>query len=1148
MRLIDNSVIDKYLVNKFKNDRIPFSVAVSYIEECADGDYLEIVLKREKNPFYAERTWTTTVKIPFVREDGMLERNGSIFYPVYLVTPPIKFVDVTNITRYCDIFNRKGYGAALDDLLGKVSIQPVEISTPLLKELCSNEPVDIASFYNWPVISLPVAIVEMINIKIIDAARRSGTSKFKGIDNVAKAISVLINALTRYQQNFDIEIDKQVADAGISDKECVLYLHPFVETLVNFDKIFIESPIDFCTMSPSQPLRVARVKDGVTIVGNRFNGTPTFPYARFRRSIVGILNDDPHRVVVSRGIIRSMHVLSEIPPYVTTEVPIGLDTIILPGIRMTHPLTMEDGIIVSETFAEYATGFKFYTQKIQVLSGSEVNFNKEICPEDMESEMAMYAVGLSKPTEIIDYSRFIVKPGEFIGHINTDGQFYQITADISIPGVIVDITKYSDNSGGEIPMDVYKVVYFVCTRLTVGAKLTDAHGNKGTVSAIWPDEKMPKWNDIQVHYIASPYVMKRLAVGAEIEDKLALVGLDMRAKEEAETLVVDSSKCFSMEEVDQMLEERGLSYLGTVNYNGKLIEDVPLSLRMMFRVDNDPVDYKSFKQETEFDDDGFRISSKGRMSIDYLILLTKNANNIANDLLYSSKPYETYRKVLLPLFAAIGGIIPEGAKAYEITSPVDPLILGVKLSHKIVEETPVENTVLDPRCSTHYGVIRYGENILVVPPHNGFEEMGYGMYIVNDIAAMANRVLCEIASGGFTTDEKIEVQIRRYIGMLIQRISGRGGLLRDTIFPQFKHIIRAVASSFIGKDIQEIRVPRRVFYKLFTEEQARAILQRGTCLIKRDPVHRPDNFQAVKFRLWDEDTIGVHPVLIKSMDGDFDGDQVMVFFPTCAFAAEDIEKMKVDLSAGFKPAKQLYNATYDTINIKLHENIFGSSFTKPHESDECKRPETLNKLLSGLDMENAAREAWFAALDYFIIKRGTALVGTIGLKNIYLQSIDNLKQIERAMMLYHILAQNTLDAKAGVEPDAMKFVEHFRKFNYKALQQDMVKLGIDVSNQQDESIFKDVMSLLNTIRKGRHSFDTFIEEYNILLYLMYKEHVPVNMYKVISAFARDIVVNRSASKYLNNEFQTVISQIFKHYLDNAYDDRNVENPLLAVAV
>ena len=58
----------------------------------------------------------------------------------------------------------------------------------------------------------------------------------------------------------------------------------------------------------------------------------------------------------------------------------------------------------------------------------------------------------------------------------------------------------------------------------------------------------------------------------------------------------------------------------------------------------------------------------------------------------------------------------------------------------------------------------------------------------------------------------------------------------------------------------------------------------------------------------------------------------------------------------------------------------------------------------------------------------------------------------------------------------------------------------------------------------------------------------MNMYKVISAFSRDIVVNRSASKYLNNEFQTVISQIFKHYLDNAYDDRNVENPLLADAV
>jgi DNA-directed RNA polymerase beta subunit len=61
---------------------------------------------------------------------------------------------------------------------------------------------------------------------------------------------------------------------------------------------------------------------------------------------------------------------------------------------------------------------------------------------------------------------------------------------------------------------VYRIVTLSYHKLEVGDKLSDAHGNKGTVSAIWEDDEMPSWEGmgmkIKLHYISNPYTMKRL--------------------------------------------------------------------------------------------------------------------------------------------------------------------------------------------------------------------------------------------------------------------------------------------------------------------------------------------------------------------------------------------------------------------------------------------------------------------------------------------------------------------------------------------------------------------------------------------------------------------------------------------------------------
>jgi len=182
---------------------------------------------------------------------------------------------------------------------------------------------------------------------------------YRGISATMRSIHALIRAFSKQLTNDDDddEMDSSISDPMeeeeiklgrimMEDKKGVLLIHSGIKQI----EIPAHNPIDFCTCSVDRPIITGRIKDGIIIDRCHFIGIPTFPYATYRRGIVGIKSDDPHRVIVSRSISQAMDLDRPDSPLVVTDVEFVADSLSLPGSRMTHPLIYEDGIVISETF------------------------------------------------------------------------------------------------------------------------------------------------------------------------------------------------------------------------------------------------------------------------------------------------------------------------------------------------------------------------------------------------------------------------------------------------------------------------------------------------------------------------------------------------------------------------------------------------------------------------------------------------------------------------------------------------------------------------------------------------------------------------------------------------------------------------------
>jgi hypothetical protein len=1093
-RLITDESLEKWVLPEVRRGTA-YRPVFEYAEERGDIHVYNIGFQSSYGRHTAE------VFIPSVREDGMLQRNRTIWFPVNLMLPPVNLIR-GSVRQYlssllsADVFASKATEFFPEPANAKV--QRLNAS-PLYSALSAEEEASIDNLYKWIVLTPEMVIIEMFNLKITYEIERSTRGGFTGISSTQRAIHTLIRAIMRWHRSDDDDMSESVEDLdegdiglgslGYEDKKGVLLIHPLI-TEANLDP---DGPVDFCTCSNSKPIMTARIKDGVRIGEVHLEGKPTFPYCAARRAVVGILNDDPHRVIVSRSITRSLDLVEPDRPYVETEVVAKVDTLSMPGIRIAHPLTCEDGIVVSETFARKAGCFKTVVDRLVCTKESEVEILKQAVGMSTSKAKAIAAWDMKETT-------MVIQPGDAVAsqtYVDCHGelQVRRFRSSVKVPSVLVEVEVFEP----EEDIRDLKVVRFVQLShypLEVGDKLSDAHGNKGTVSAIWPDEKMPVWKgadgSVQVHYMAEPFVMKRLAGGAEIEDMFAMVAFTLEKRcGEKQTLKVNSDDAFSFSEVEAEMDELCCSHIGSAVVDSVLVENVCLSLRQLFRLDNLVRDTVSTRLCIPTDQYG-RTGNNIRLGLDIITMLTRGARNLVHRLVEDSKVAEGAKLRVSPILSAVSGNVPEGALWFKITQRIPSFeilddgtrvqsgLLNRPFAASKIAANPelLNDTAADERLATHYGVFELGKYRIVVPPCNPLVDLQTGQMILSPISTRANRAIAEILSENRVGSDFTQTarEIETYRKFLQGMLCGKGGLLRSQLFPVAPVTIRAVASCIDTDDPLEIRIPHREFARIlaseYTQESVRELYKdrsRNLVMVKRDPVHHEDSLVTVRFRTWSHNTIGMSPLLMKGMYGDFDGDAVVVMFAPSAIAYHDLKKL-LPGAESLKMPKQLKGCNGIDAIPKLRERVFGSSFRHPSAYDECKNPQML-EIISSPSHELISREAIAAARDFEIIKRGTANVGALALRFIFTRKAEDVGILSDAMYLYHVLAQNTLDAKSGVPVPALEVVSAFaqRGKSAIALAKALAELGYT-----RESCTKELIEFSNAVANKKRGMGEYL--------------------------------------------------------------------------
>ena len=1085
-RLIKPEVLDKYLNTTRVVNGIKYDVIFEYTDDNPKDSKGVDLAHRVKVGFRSEsgKEFVGSLYLPMVMGNGLLIKNKSAWYRVNMLIPPLAFVHGSSEIRYVNrVINPSPAASSLNEFFPEIVSMRFHDVTPLVGEMFPAEAMNAEDMSNWNVITVDLALLELFNFKIVDDMERSQKGGYRGISGSIRALHTLLRAFVGYCRDEDDEtsplgshlpeeIDEEEVEVGavrVVDKLGSVLLHPLAKDI----NIRSGGPIDFCSGSPSKPIRTARIRDGYKIVGHKLvkEYESIFPYAKWRRSVVGIMSDDPRRVVVSRGISRALRINEPSFPYARTEVTAKVDSLSLPGIRMTHPLNHEDGIIVSETFARRMGAFKTCVDRVTVPKPVTAWVVKK--PEkDFSTMKARELLKAMWPGERDVKDRpagsHIIRRGDLLMSIqykdlDDNVQTKEVRTKVKSLGIVSRLEEFIPAEDIPEVRKTYRFSSLVYFPLEVGDKIADAHGNKATVSAIWPDASMPMWSNgkglqIRVHYIATPYLMKRLAVGAEIEDKLALIGFHRDLLEKPNrhnSVVVHSMTEMSMADVDttveEIKEEEGLvnlQYKGKVEMADRVYEEIPLSLRTMYRLDNNAKETLCGKIKAETDNYR-RISKNARLGIDIVTMISRGATALVNQLIEKSGSKWYLNRTVIPIMYALQGVIPTGASSFEIKNRLERDAIGNPISHEELRNLDLKDTPCDPRIETSYGYIKVGSKRVIVPPHQAIHDLGKGSVTFSRISVYANRVFSEQHSRTRGYEATVEVQVDRYKNVLASMLTGKGGLVRDALLPVFPTTIRAVASSRLGHEKENpltIAVPKREFNRLRREHPGLANVysdrRNWYCLLKRDPVHRSNNVITVPFVLWDNDTIGISPIVIGSLDGDFDGDTLFAMFPTDLESFKDMAKMVPEIEEVVTISKMLTGVEPKDANHMIRERIgWTSTFNCPHDSDVLKNPILKEKLIMGMTVEERMDECLRAARDFEVIKDGTARTGALGLSFIFSRKPEKKHMIKSAMELYHVLAQNTLDAKAGVDQPALDVVNGVSSGNEGLIRSSIAKLG-----------------------------------------------------------------------------------------------------------
>jgi len=1022
--------LEKYLMRRFDVSGKSHTLGVEKVGNVADTEQWKIIIDSMETNIYLPTT-----------ENGLLRRNGSFFAPVTLACPPL------SADRRKSVLSVSTSVKHIADFSSYLKNETNVVVTPLAQQLQEEEGKSLENLWDWIYLPINIAVVEMINLKAYTACLRMQQPGMRSIDMVSRSVHTLVNAFLRYYTDVDDPAswgsDEDLSSVSTVDKQGIVVLDPTITT-IDFNT---DSPIDFCTTSQSKPLVVARLKDGVHIDGVHVAGTPAFPYCSWRRGIVGVKNDDPRRVIVSRSCARALRINEPEEPWAMTDYRLDIDTVSLPGIRITHPMTYEDGIVVSKTMARKLGAFKEYVDRIVVPKSSLVTLTASPLEVDVSSQKELMriveAITRSEESNDSPYVMFPNKAVAIISITTRDGeeQHKEIRANVPRKSVFIkmETAEFVNDLGIEMLQVMFK--YMTYLPLKVGDKVADLHGNKCTIVRIIDDSEMPTWSNgkahCKVHYIAPPWVGKRLAVGAAIEDALAFRGYCSK-----EAIVVDSAEDLTLEwaytitPFDEMC--------GTVR--GKLTDeqkDVPLSLRAMARLDNNVDETLTVSRGIIFDENGDIATQNPKLWVEMAILAAKGATSIASFFINESRIAERFAR-LQPVFNAIKRTVPVDAKTFVISKRIPREYLSTA-SWEYAQEVFAE-TAADHRLSEgYYGVIQAGKYKVIVPPHTPVVQSAQGAWHIGKIAIEANRVVADAlsASQGYAT-VSVEGAISRYMDFLASILWRKDGAVRSVLSPRAPYAIRSVVVNSCYHDPHTIFVPERALTRLMKDERFREAYEHVEtieALVKRDPVHYVRHMVGVKVKPWEHSAIGVHPALISELDGDYDGDTVTVMFP---LTTEGVSKLRLKDAPNVSKPVEGVDIEYVTLALE-HRKGKPSHFLRLHENDAIKNNDLYEKLRTGTCDD---KERKIAILDFTKIKTGTALTGALGLAAIFSTDVRDKERLTAAMSLYHKLAQDTLDAKASGETPSLEVVEAVASEDSEKLEQAAGKLGLTMQESE----------------------------------------------------------------------------------------------------
>lgn len=365
---------------------------------------------------------------------------------------------------------------------------------------------------------------------------------------------------------------------------------------------------------------------------------------------------------------------------------------------------------------------------------------------------------------------------------------------------------------------------------------------------------------------------------------------------------------------------------------------------------------------------------------------------------------------------------------------------------------------------------------------NGF---GY----MNDVQKAAYRIISHISSIEYlkTIDNstyaiqqeynRLQWALDQYTAIIAGKLSGKRGLIRKAAYPRQNLSGFSVMTSRIGR-LNEVHVPIRILKRWLqndryaekvgikempsTLSEWKSAFRHQNALLIGMPDHDEKCMFCLRIIPWKDSTIAVHPIVAMTMGRDFDGD--LIYLKAFINKQADKELNRFTIQGQLENIKNSMTKIYaiiDKSTIKTEEDLLAAvkkvhsvrRFTSTSLKDAAileyaspNKATLFNKLHNGLNKTEIIHMANMSAIDFSIVKCGTANGGDMGNIIRVLASKLGPRAVIDANHFYHLCAQAALSAKHGTTDLTEKIAELLRRKMPKTSNEFVTKIKVLVND------------------------------------------------------------------------------------------------------